>query len=317
MEPAGTSDCMGQVISSWVYDYMSDDHAAEGFAERAELLVEEEGAEMVDDDVAIGDEAFIIEYGVRDTCVQGAEGEGMMVVFRLERLLVHVWLFNNEDPAEVPAEALPVEPETVIELGEIAEEKAIAVLEADPGEALEPMVLRLGDGERIFGSSADDYMRIDGVDVFYGTETEDQRDERTSRYGDATDVYQLAQPFENEGGDQVVYINTFYRFEDEDAASEWLSESEDRLLENDRLDNIEEVELATAYGDETIAFSVTDTQVDSEVARIYARFGDVVVVLSVGLPDAPNWDAAEVLMEQQAECIDDGFCTGAVPFPGQ
>jgi hypothetical protein len=248
-------------------------------------------------------------------CGDEGDGEGLQIVFQADRLVVHVWLFNHQDPEMVPEDAYPVDADTLLELGTIAEEKAYAALDAEPGDALEPIALRLGDGETIYASAFDDFGRIDGETLPIDGESDESREMRIASYGDAADVYQIAQPFENQDGEQVVYTNTIYRFEDEDTASDWMSAAEDRLPENDRYENVEELDLDDSYGDESIGFTLTDVQLETELARVYARFGSIVVVLSAGTADADLPEAAESLMTAQVECIENGYCVSAEPFP--
>jgi hypothetical protein len=296
LAPDGESDCLGQVISTWVYE-MGDQNAAEAMLTDEIGMAEEMGWSVIDDDVAIGEVGALFEAPMQSCdsideadVLRGLaqrssdeQGAGIMAVFVMDNLAIHVWLFNNSDTDVVPADAYDVSEETVLDLADIAVEKAEAAFDGELGAALEPMVLRIGDGETYYGSMVDDYVRVDGVDFAFDGEIDEDYEVRTERYGDASDVYLLSQRFEDEAGGLILFTNNLYQFEDEDAASDWMADAEQRLTDNPRYDGVEQIELDYDYGDESVAYAHDDVQVETETVRVYARYGSLVVALSVGM----------------------------------
>jgi hypothetical protein len=330
LAPDGESDCLGQVISTWVYE-MGDQNAAEAMLTDEIGMAEEMGWSVIDDDVAIGEVGALFEApmqscdsideadGLRGLAQRSSDeqGAGIMAVFVMDNLAIHVWLFNNSDTDVVPADAYDVSEETVLDLADIAVEKAEAAFDGELGAALEPMVLRIGDGETYYGSMVDDYVRVDGVDFAFDGEIDEDYEVRTERYGDASDVYLLSQRFEDEAGGLILFTNNLYQFEDEDAASDWMADAEQRLTDNPRYDGVEQIELDYDYGDESVAYAHDDVQVETETVRVYARYGSLVVALSVGMEQGVDVGMLDTLMEDQEHCIEDGACSGAVPFPAR
>lgn len=276
---------------------MGDQNAAEAMLTDEIGMAEEMGWSVIDDDVAIGEVGALFEApmqscdsideadGLRGLAQRSSDeqGAGIMAVFVMDNLAIHVWLFNNSDTDVVPADAYDVSEETVLDLADIAVEKAEAAFDGELGAALEPMVLRIGDGETYYGSMVDDYVRVDGVDFAFDGEIDEDYEVRTERYGDASDVYLLSQRFEDEAGGLILFTNNLYQFEDEDAASDWMADAEQRLTDNPRYDGVEQIELDYDYGDESVAYAHDDVQVETETVRVYARYGSLVVALSVGM----------------------------------
>lgn len=326
----GDSDCFGQVISTWVYE-MADRNAAEAMITEEIGMADEFGWSVIDDNVAIGGGGALFDAPMPSCEAVGGgqglhtltqrsgddEGDGILAAFVVGNLAIHVWLFNNADAAAVPADAYQVDEETVLELADIATEKAEDAFEGELGAELEPMVLRIGDGETYYGSEADDYVRFDGVDFAFDGESRRDIRIRTERYGDATDVYQLTQTFDDADGDLVVFTNNIYQFEDEDAAADWMAQAEERLLDNPRYDDVEQIELDGAYGDESVAFMHEDVELETKIVRGYARYGSRVVAMAVGAESGVDVDVLEELMIEQETCAEDQACAGAIPFPGR
>jgi len=219
----------------------------------------------------------------------------------------------------------PDDPATVEEVEELAlalAERMETVVD-DGGPGLESRAYRLeSDGVNVWYSN-DFYSRLDGDSLaLYGESPDDvatRADDEDA--ADATDIYQLEQLVSSDGETAFTWSLELWRFEDEDAASDWLQD-EAAVAENlSDADDVIEAEEVEQLGDEAVAWSLslpgTDPDRDDRVfwSGTAVRVGtDVALIYLSRWGELMPSDIMDELVEGQAGCLEDG-CDAESPLP--
>lgn len=350
LPPANGSACMGQVVSTWVYEW-TDHEIAEYAVGESVAFLEDEGLELIDESFHAGDDGVLFndpmmncedlpEDGFdrlrqetsKDSCDQPKLGKvqacgdvaataaapgspGLHAVFQVGRLEVHIWLFNNNDPEAVPANALDVTPQTMEVLASTVADKADAVMALEPGEMMEPMIARIGDEEIAVPTSSDEFVRWEGEDFGLVGDEGDAKETRATRFGDAAFVYGMNQPFELVNEDAANYRVTLYRFHDDEAASQWMAGAVDRLEADGFYEDIETIDDFTETGDEVLAVSLYNGRSEMMDMRVYVRVGSDIAVMGFAAEELAPMELVEEYAAVQAGCLYVGYCDQALPIP--
>jgi hypothetical protein len=211
---------------------------------------------------------------------------------------------------------------------DVAEELAARLLdrveEAEESEApaLGNQILRLtGDG---IETTTDGYtIRAGEAIPRYGERTRDTRTRtRAAENIDQTDGYALAQlllPGESGPEEDIWYQAEALHFSDEDAAEDWLANTEDRIEDNSAVADYDILTDAPTYGDESITYITTiETDAgDVEFHSVTIRVDATIVLIDMSGPDAPSAAAVESIAAAQAECLEAGGCTEPMVVPDE
>ncbi len=296
-------------IISYVLEFADEDGAEAAFA-FLEDESDNEAAEDVSGGADIGDESEATRDQGEDQAT-GDEYAQIDLTFRLGNLHAGVaivdWQGDEPDIDEVEA------------LAEHLLERVEETIE-DGGPGLGTQVARLtGDG---IVTSADSYTLLDGDAIAAFGESRADSQGRTRAAADVgqTDGYQLWQQLfagEEEPDDDVWYQVDVWRFADEDAAEDWLADTEDRVAANQLLDNLDIDDGSPAVGDESVIYTVETEDGGIRYQSVALRVDATVAVIDVSAPESPPAAAVVTLAEAQAECLDDGACPEPFGLPAE
>lgn len=311
-QPEDEDDIFGAILSV-VNSYVLEFADEEGAAAAWETLEDESNVENAQDVrrvEQIGDETEATR--VRD---ERAGSESLDLSFRLGNLIGGV-LITNES-GQVP------------EVGD-AEALAERLLErieevSDDGTAgMSNRILRLRGGPDML-YSVDNYLLLDGeVAQFYSeSERESRRRENDSANAGMTDEYYVWQQIATLGDEQNIFDDVWFyaylqNFEDEDTASDWLGEAEERLPERDRFVSLEIDEEAPTFGDESITYTVEWNDPEGGTffsGNVALRVGTTVVAIEAQGPETPPAEVTDTLAEIQVDCLEEDPCPEPVLLP--
>jgi hypothetical protein len=311
-EPAGTP---ARLVGVTVYAF-GDDEGAAGVYD----LVSDEGAvddaEDVEGDEELGDESDLTRLSGDEDLAYGLPYDDLELELVHDRLYLNVTISDYEgEPAKIGE---------VEELGARLLERAEAALDGDaPG--LSPLPIRL---ETEDPTTFQAYYLLDGETIRLESDTDEGYEARRDRYdeigAESVLIHQEHIPWaESDSEGNLVFYNTLVRFEDEDAAGEYMEGLVERLAENPANADAREIEDAPRLGDESVAVTLF-RETDGEewiLNEVFVRVGDVVSLTWIELPgsgpDGPEVGADPLieLAEAQAECLEDGGCVDPVPVP--
>ena len=164
---------------------------------------------------------------------------------------------------------------------------------------------------------SDQYQRRDGQDLPRDLEEPDRFAQRVARAGDATDFYEFIQFIqEDDPADpplppQFGWSTRIYRFNDDAAASSWMTAQPDQIeAEYEGTDEfVQDLEILSdspTFGDESIAISYIETNgFTSQAFRIFVRVANTVAdTRFVAFAEfSPPLAYAEALATVQAQCL--------------
>jgi hypothetical protein len=292
-------ESISQTISSMVTLFEDADGAEEAF----DILEDESNddtAEDIDGFDDVGDRSEATYYVVEDS------HDRLTASAIVDNLIVSVSIFDwfNEE----------VDEELVAELFEVAIDRIEDGLDAET-PALSNLVLRFGDS---IETTNDFYLLRNGeMSLLYGEEEADRewRIEYRENLG-IIEHYQLIAgmvDFDSDISEPAIfqYVDIF-RFEDEDAAEEWIDGREDAIDEGGFYESFE-VE-SSRLGDNAFFYEAVGLE-GSLPAYSFAvvQIGEIGIEFGFGGPFS-TLDALESIAEEQVECIEDGGCFDFIPL---
>lgn len=166
----------------------------------------------------------------------------------------------------------------------------------------------------------DDYLRLDGVNVPDYNESAEALARYSDLVGAASDLYGVFQRLpagSTQTGDDVAYESKIYRFADEAAAAEWMSQAEERVSRYGGFAGLTPVPEAAAMGDEsrTYAIAYRSGGHESHGYLISVRVGsEAMEVLLFAQPEAPL-ALVEDLAAAQVTCLQSETMCARTPAP--
>ena len=303
-DPAGPSD---RYVLSYVLEFTD----AEGAAAAWDFVEDESGdesAEDLDDVEAFGDESEATRVQGEDE-ESGDRYDALDLSLRLDNVHTGVTIVDwaGEEPDLGDAEAL----------AGLLLERVEATLDGD-GAGLSSQVARLA-GEAIV-PSADHYLLRDGEALpLYGESRRDTNGREDAAADiDQTDGYRLWQQIaagDDGTEDDGWFLVELLRFADDDAAADWLADTEDRIGDNPAFADLEIDEEAPTAGEESVAYTLKTEDGSARYRGIALRVGETVATIDVIAPETPPAEVVAALANAQAACLDDGGCVEALPLP--
>ncbi len=306
-----------RAVAASINEFEDADGATESFEILDEMSADSPVVEQIELDAGIGEETIM---------VQQPEANKLVIAFRADRLVAYLSIYDYSDtPVDMAAEPVVSD---ILSLAERLLERINAGLDGDaPG--LGNHALRLGNPEYDvpYEIGVDQYIRLDGEDLPFGWESPDESARRSEASGDAIDAYESTQRIE--GADavdpdlpyQLFWQTDIYRFEDDDAASEWLQDRSQRIEDVLPLDDgaeVRDVELiddAAALGDESFAVAYVEDRPDdcgctNQILRVHARVGAYVVDMSLGTQaeSGVSFELFEAIAAAQVDCLTADSC---------
>lgn len=274
----------------------------------------------VDEDIAVGDGARLVEISGVDDETGGDAIETLVLFFQSGQIVGEVSLWDIRRDGERRDEP---EVEEVAALAEATIERIDAALDGDaPG--LGAQAVRLVDDDLEITTRRDLYTVIDGEVIARYGESEREAEARAEwgAHDGIVDAYLVEQGVvtgrELKLSDPYVYA-FLYRFEDEAAASDWLEDEAFAGFEEDpgftifeRIDDVEPV------GDDLAAAAYVFETADGRSLgghTVAVRVGDVVVRFAVESGDGVGLEPVLELAEIQADCLNAGACEGPAALP--
>ena len=291
-------------------EYADDEGASTGY----DLLTQANagaGFDAVSGGEGIGDQAGL--FRVSGTSTNGEPYRWLDLVFQSGPVVAQVSIvdFTNDSPPVSEAERL----------GADLADRIGAVLE-DGSPGLGTAIQRIdAEGTSIYW---DWYRRLDGETRRNYNETDNAYEANDENYDDVgvVDHYVFVEDLPAEDPDDPVY--SYYaellQFEDEDAAADYVQEQPQAFVESPAggYSNVEIVDDAESYGDESTVVSFDSVRLDDSEASgfaAYVRSEDRVIYVEInGVPDVPL-AAVETLVEGQVVCLEDGACDGWAQLP--
>jgi outer membrane protein assembly factor BamB len=304
--PAGDGGS-SQVVTSYVFEFEDEDGAAAAW-DFLEDESDRDDAEDLDgfDDVADASEATLVT-GEDETT--GDEYAQIDATLRLGNLHAGVAVIDwtGEEPDE----------DLMADLLGYALDRVEDGLDADQ-PAVSNQALRLTGGtvEPFY----DFYELRDGEVAWQYGESPDIADDKLDLADEAqqTELYSVWQSLGTWGDtpeDGAWYFLSFRRFEDDDAAADWVALQEENILANERLEDAE-VEDAD-IGDGGIIYSAL---LASDGVTLYhgATFqsGAFGITIELSAPRVSSPDALEALVDEQLACLEAEVCIEPVEIPG-
>jgi hypothetical protein len=285
------------VVLSYVFEFADEDGAADAW-DYLEEDAEGRDAEDIDgfDDFGDASEATLVAGGGDEPYLQ------LDVTVLLGNL--HVGISVIDWTGEEPDEDLAAE------LTGYALESVENGFDADQ-PALSNLVVRLEDSVNDF---YDLYLLRDGEATWLFRETPEDAESDLEEAEDAgiTAEYRVGQRIAAATDESVsaLYYLTVLRFEDEDAAGEFVSGQQDAVAEDE---NYTDFEIDDAdYGDGGFTYGAVSTDGGVHYRGITFQSGDLVVMIDVGGPIMPSEDAVGSIADAQIECIESDGCLDPV-----
>lgn len=279
-----------QVISSTIDVYATEADADDAFTRYSDPEgVTIADVEEIPGNVALGDDSrvWLVEGEAEDT---GQPFQAVLVMFRTGTIEAAVGIYNwEEDPPDVT-------------LAETLAGRLLERIEAMEPAARPPLSSSvLAFGELGINSYYHNYLRYDGIVIPFAGEDIEALANRSLAYRNAAEVYTVNQvfPAREEGpADDGYYALWRYRFEDNQAATDWFSTEAQRFLSS-----VTELPI----GDQAFAYSYALEVADGQYARGYVGYllvgRDVAIIDTRAVPEVPLVSFAEI-MQMQAACMD-------------
>jgi hypothetical protein len=185
-----------------------------------------------------------------------------------------------------------------------------------PQPALSNQVIRLtGDGVLPYH---DTYELRDGEAIWFYGESPDQAESEIDRADGAGmleeyRVWQMLASFSDDNTRAVWYYLNVVRFEDDDAAGDWLDERRDAVASDD---NFTDFELDEAdIGDNGFTYTATSTDGVNIFRGITFQLGEFVTMIDLSGPLIPTEDAITVLADEELTCLEDEGCLYPLALP--
>ena len=294
-------------VSSYVLQFANEKGAV-----AAGAFLEDESGDKTAEDLRgvadFGEQSEATRYRATDP-VTGDEFSAVDLTIRLGTLHVGVrmtdWVGQEPELAEVEALAARL----------VA--RAEGVL-ANGGPRLSPRAVRLtGDGIQPL---LDTYSLLDGEAIqLYNESARDRLRRQNEAAGmgqtDEYGVWQLLAPGGEAAEDDVWYMLSLLRFTDDDAADDWLSQTEERVSANANFTEFEIDDNAPPVGDASVTYTVEWANAPIVFRSVGVRVGATVAVIDMQGPDAPPAAGVEAVAEAQARCLENGACTEPLALP--
>ncbi len=289
-------------VASYLFEFEDEDGAADAW-EYLETEADDSQGDDVGgfDDLGDASEATLIESDSTSPYIQ-------LDVTVLSGNL-HIGMAMIDWSGEEPDE------DVAAELADYALERVDDGLDADQ-PALSNLVVRLAGGD--VNNFYDMYRLRDGEAVWTYDETAEDAESRLEDAEDAgmLEGYRLWQRIaagSDERAGSVLYYATLYRFEDDNAAAEFVVDQQDGIEDDE---NYTDIEIDDAdYGDGGFIYSAVSTGGEAHYRGITFQSGDLVVSIDVGGPIMPTEDAVASIADEQLDCIDDEGCLEPVELP--
>jgi hypothetical protein len=291
-----------QIVSS-VIEFAGAEDAANSFT-----VFSTSDREDIPGTRVIGEESAITR--VRGRSEEGdLPYSGLSLTFRVGNLVAEVVVadFTGNDPDAGELESLA---QTYLD--------RIEQVRAEGGPGLSTRIVRLDAPD--LETFRDDYLRIDGIHVPDFNSSAETFARRSNLRGAAIDVYGVSQSLpagSPEFGDDVGYQSMLFRFADEAAAAEWLSQAEERVSRYGGFAGFTLVPEAAAMGDEsrTYAIAYRSGGHQSHGYLISVRVGsEAMEVLLFAQPEAPL-ALVETLAAAQVACLQSEAVCERIPAP--
>jgi hypothetical protein len=313
-DPDDPESDLARDLYGWLHEFADENGAADAFALLDDLSAESELVERVEGEEEVGDATALVRVAPGDD----SEPRQLVIAFQAGPVITVLQILDSqgEEPAVAEAEAL----------GALQLERIEAGFEGDwPGLGNRVPRLTSDEYHSLYEVRRDQYLRLAGEDLPLSFEEPDAFAARVESAGDATDVYALNQFVQNAETDPPVpdqfnWGSRLYRFVDDEAATDWLAEQPERLENASggvRISELEPLEDAPTFGDESAAFTYIEDSGDgypSRVVRVQARVGATVadVRLTSSPEEEPPIAAFEALAADQLVCLTGDGCPNPV-----
>jgi hypothetical protein len=230
----------------------------------------------------------------------------LMIIFQTGPVIaaIRIWDDTGQQPTVQEAETLATRQSQKIE--EAIQNGTLGLANKVP---------RLKDAEfhELYEVRGDLYLRKDGVDFPLAFDDPAQVALRAELAGNSTDVYEFIQFIQEEPSDpslpfQFGWRTRIYRFQDDAAASTWLSEGPNRIAgeyvgSDQTLEGLQILQDSPAFGDESITVTYTGSGVNtSEVSRVFVRVANTVADVRF-IASVDMLAATQALAAVQTECL--------------